>query len=163
MDETANSTGFPWDKLEPVITEPKEDISNRSNPDSAPEKLPSSVSNSENEARVGKLARPKTSAKLRLIYGAELKAHPRFSNAIDGKRIEDSALYFQVSPYAFARRSMMRTATVRTLLMDRKLPRLIDSHDHLMVIVTMEWVTGRTNPQSLEELGFNPEDYFDAE
>ena len=163
MDETTNSNWAPWDDVKPNVTSPQGEQTKIFHPEGTSIEQPGLVSDFGSQVKVGKPSRPSTSAKIRLIYGADLNSNPRFSNAIDGKKINDPEMYFQVTPYAFARRSMMRTATVRTLLLERKLPRLIDSHDNLMVIVTMDWVTGRTNPQNLEELGFNPEDYFDAE
>lgn len=107
--------------------------------------------------------RPLWAARFKVFYGIDLNNNPNFKNAIDGKRLNDNALYFQVSPYGFARRSMMRTATVRALLLDRKLPRIIGPDDQLMVIVSMEWLFASQDIDYLESLGFNPEDYIDVE
>lgn len=107
--------------------------------------------------------RPTSAAKFKSVYGIDLNSNPGFVNAIDGKKLIDSGMYFMVTPYAFARRCMMRTATVRTLLLERKLPRVVTSDDQLMVVVSMDWITGNLNKTALDFLGFNPEDYLDAE
>lgn len=165
LDELINASPFPWDRVETnstsITSEPIQTYARNIGTKNGEESI--EQTHTAKKSNDAKLAKPRTAARVRLIYGEDLNANPRFSNAIDGKKLEDSAMYFQVSPYAFARRSMMRTATVRTLLLERKLPRLVDAHDQLMVIVSMDWVTGKTSPQSLNDLGFNPEDYFDAE
>ncbi len=107
--------------------------------------------------------RPTSAAKFKSVYGINLKSNPGFVNSIDGKKLIDSEMYFMVTPYAFARRCMMRTATVRTLLLDRKLPRVVTSDDQLMVVVSLDWITGNLSKAALDFLGFNPEDYLDAE
>jgi hypothetical protein len=165
LDELINASPFPWDRVEVNSTSTTSEHVQTVAPniDIKTGEVSGEQSHTTKKINDAKLAKPKSAARVRLIYGVDLNANPRFSNAIDGKKLEDSAMYFQVSPYAFARRSMMRTATVRTLLLERKLPRIVDAHDQLMVIVSMDWVTGKTSPQSLNDLGFNPEDYFDAE
>ena len=112
-------------------------------------------------AKASKRKRPALAAKLSWIYGVDLNENPGFANALDAPKLIESAMYFKVTPYAFARRSMMRTATVRRLLMERKLPRFIGDDDQLMVIVSMEWMFGSSNPEKLALLSFNPEDYLD--
>lgn len=108
-----------------------------------------------------KKKRPVLAAKLSWVYGADLNESPGFVNAIDAPKLIESAMYFKVTPYAFARRSMMRTATVRRLLIERKLPRFVGEDDQLMVIVSMDWVFGTSDPEKLALLSFNPEDYLD--
>ncbi len=109
------------------------------------------------------LERPSSAAKFQIVYGIDLNSNPRFNNAIDGKKLIESEMYFMVTPYAFARRCMMRTATVRTLLLERKLPRVITANDQIMVVVSMDWIFGNQNKRALDALGFSPEDYFDAQ
>lgn len=162
LDAINSQTSFPWETDEVTATT-SEHLNVGANAHSGSIVDSGELPDAQLKGHQGIPTKPSTAAKVRLIYGAELNVHPGFANAIDGKKLDNSAMYFQVSPYAFARRSMMRTATVRTLLLERKLPRLVDANDQLMVIVSMDWVTGRTNPQSLSDLGFNPEDYFDAE
>jgi hypothetical protein len=102
-----------------------------------------------------------TLAKLKAFYGFDLNQDPNFSNSLDAKKLEDAEVFFQVSPYAFARRSMMRTSTVRRLLMERKIPRILGRDDQLMVIVKRQWLIGDNDPETLHTFGLNPEDFID--
>ncbi len=124
---------------------------------------PPSAPRPPRDRKDGPVGRPASAAKFKSVYGMNLNSDPGFANAIDGKRLVDAEMYFMVTPYAFARRCMMRTATVRTLLLDRKLPRVVTSDDQLMVVVSMDWITGNLGKAALDFLGFNPEDYLDAE
>ena len=102
-----------------------------------------------------------TVARLKAFYWADLNRNSNFTNSLDGKKLEDTDVYFQVSPYAFARRSMMRTSTVRRLLLERKIPRILGKDDQLMVIVKRQWLIGEVDSPALLTFGLNPEDYLD--
>lgn len=118
--------------------------------------------NDQDESKSSKTLTSRRSKKyvnLKRYVGYQLLECATFKNVIDGKPVENYEWYFQVSPAYFARRSMMKTATVRKLLNERKLPRLYEG-DHVMVVVSALWLGGLPGAEAWINYTFEPEDYF---
>ena len=107
------------------------------------------------------IPKPRTSkyGNLRSFMGYELKENPEFANLVDGKPLDLYGRYFQVSPAYFARRCMMKTATVRKLLAERRLPRIY-AGDYALVIVSAKWLGGLPGEDPWVHYTFEPEDEF---
>ncbi len=102
-------------------------------------------------------ARASKYGNLRAYLGYELKANSNFVNIVDAKPLDPYSRFFQVSPSYFARRSMMKTATVRKLVAERKLPRIYDG-DYVRVIVSAKWLGGLPGEDAWTNFTFEPED-----
>lgn len=107
------------------------------------------------------IAKPRNTkyANMRSYMGYELKEGSDFVNLVDAKPLDLYGRYFQVSPAYFAQRCMMKTATVRKLLAERKLPKIYDG-DHVRVIVSALWLGGLPGEEAWKNFNFEPEDNF---